>query len=102
MAKESKITRTIQTTEATILCLNIETAEPENKTIVLPRTYKNERDIIRAAEKQNTDSNLRLVHVVDVELHSQLYGMPESLFLKYAEPITKAEAEEAQTTEEIQ
>ena len=40
MAKIPMITRTIQTTEVDVLCLNIQEGEPFNKTVALPRTYK--------------------------------------------------------------
>ena len=38
MARQPMVTRTIQTTHATVLCLNIPDAEPFNQTVVLPRT----------------------------------------------------------------
>lgn len=93
--RESKITRTITTTNATILCLDVEAGEPMNRTFQLPGEYKKERGIIKAAEKIHDDPNLKLVHVVDTEVTQKLYGMPESLFLKYAEEITRKTAEPA-------
>lgn len=87
--RESKITRTITTTTATILCLDVEAGEPMNRTFQLPGEYKKERDIIKAAEKIHDEPNVKLVHVVDTEVTSKLYGMPESLFLKYAVEVTR-------------
>ena len=40
MARIPMVTRTIQTTTANVLCLNIKEGEPFNKEVVLPRTYK--------------------------------------------------------------
>lgn len=99
--RESKITRTITTTNVTILCLDVEAGEPMNRTFQLPGEYKKERDIIKAAEKIHDEPNVKLVHVVDTEVTSKLYGMPESLFLKYAEEVTRktADAEPANATE---
>lgn len=91
--RESKVTRTIKTTEATILCLDIDTAEPFNETFVLPRTYKKDSEILKAANAINDKDNVKLVHVVDVEIKEQLYGMTETEFLKHAKPIVKTTAE---------
>lgn len=93
--RESKITRTITTTNATILCLDVEAGEPMNRTFQLPGEYKKERDIIKAAEKINDEPNVKLVHVVNTEVTQKLYGTTESLFLKYAEEITRKTAEPA-------
>lgn len=92
--REPKITRTITTTTATILCLDVDAGEAMNRTFVLPGEYKKERDIIKAAEKVHNEDNVKLVHVVDVEVTSKLYGMPESVFLKYAEVTTRGKTAE--------
>lgn len=91
MAKENLITRTISSTVATVLCLDIDSGEACNRTFNVPRTPKKDSDIIKFAAKQLGDSepNVHPVHVVDREVHEQLYGMPESVFLQYASPITR-------------
>lgn len=101
MARESKITRTIQTTEATVLCLDVENSEPCNRTFVLPRTYKKDSEILKAVTKLMADEpGIKPVHVVDTEVKSTLYGMPESEFLKHAHPIVKgAQPEDEEVTE---
>lgn len=91
MAKESMITRTIVTTDANILCLDVDSGEPCNRVFTLPRTYAKEKDILRRAEKLLADEpNVHPVHVVSTTVKETLYGMPESLFLAHAEVITKA------------
>lgn len=94
-----QVTRTIQSTEATILCLDIEAAEPCNRTFTLPRTYKSDKDILKTAERMNTEPNIKLVHVVDIEIREKLYGMSEADFIKYASVIEKPTQETTETTE---
>jgi hypothetical protein len=103
MAKESLITRTISSTIATVLCLDIETGEACNRTFNIPRTPKKDSDIIKFAAKQLSDSepNVHAVHVVDKELHEQLYGMPESTFMQYAQPIERKQPKPADSTNNI-
>lgn len=42
MARTPMVTRTMQTTEVNVLCLNIEEGEPFNEVVTSPRTYKDE------------------------------------------------------------
>lgn len=89
MAKESMITRTIKTTTADILCLDVDSGEACNRSFVLPRVPKKEKEILAfAAEILAVDEpSVHPVHVVNTEVNEKLYGMPESTFLKYAEEI---------------
>ena len=87
MAKESMVTRTIVTTDAEILCLDIESGEACNRSITLPRTYKKDKEILKLAERiiTETEPNVHPVHVVHTTIKNTLYGMSEVTFLKYAE-----------------
>lgn len=82
------ITRTVKTTAAEVLCVNIEDGTTSVKEFTLPRTYKDDKAILRALEEQNAD-NVKLVHVVSTTVNERLYGMPESDFIKHAQPIVK-------------
>ena len=98
MAKESMITRTIKTTAATVLCLDIETGEPCNRTFTLSGERTKEKEVLKeaAAVLLNSEPNIKAVHLVDTDIIEQLYGMPESTFLQYANPIErKAKTETA-------
>ena len=56
MARKPMVTRTIQTTRCNVLCLNIVDGEPFNKEIILPRTYKDEKHLMKQVESViNTD-----------------------------------------------
>ena len=87
MARVRMVTRTIPVTKATFLVLNIETAEPSNVTVELPRTYKTETEILTAAAEFMPE-NTRAVSLVDSEVLDIRYGMPETDFIKAAKIIT--------------
>ena len=49
MARTPMVTRTITATKVNALCINIDTAEPFNKTLILSGTYKDEKSMLKAA-----------------------------------------------------
>lgn len=91
MAKESMITRTIKTTLANVLCLDIESGEACNRSFLIPREPKKEKEILKFAEAQLAASEpaVHAVHVVDCQVKEELYGMTESKFLANAEKISR-------------
>lgn len=84
MARAPMVTRTIITTKATIMCLNIESGEPFNTVVTLPRTYKDENSLLKVARKQIENDTVKAVHVVDTEEVETLYGMSEQDFIIHA------------------
>lgn len=89
MPKKKMVTRTFKGLKVTALCLDLETAEPQNVVVNLPRTYKNEKKLFQAVQDTIDTDTLKAVHVVDVENETALYGMPEEEFMKHAEKITR-------------
>lgn len=85
MARIPQVTRTIQTTKANIMCLNIEKGEPFTQEVTLPRTYKDDKAILKAAEKVVNSNTVKAVHVVSAEVQETLYGMTEQRFIELAE-----------------
>lgn len=107
--KESMVTRTIITTEATCLCLNTETAEPFNARFTVPRTYKDNDSLLKAVKKVAESAGVTyyngityygdpivIAKVLDFTEVETLYGMTESEFLAHAQVLpprgTKQEA----------
>lgn len=84
MARIPMVTRTIQTTIATVLCLNIKEGEPFNKEVVLPRTYKDEKSMMKVVEKVINTEDVKAVHIVHTEVNETLYGMTEQEFIAAA------------------
>lgn len=89
MARIPMVSRTFTTTKVNALCIELETAEPFNKTVVLPGQYKDSRKLDKALAKLiNTDST-KFVHAVDTEEVETLYGMTEQEFIDSAKILDK-------------
>lgn len=82
MKRERMITRTIITTNAEIMCFNLDT----NEVITLNESYigdLSDKDI----EKQfsvDYDNSAKFLKIVSAEKSSKLYGISEKNFLQYA------------------
>lgn len=85
MARVPQVTRTIQTTRVNVLCLDIEQGEPFNKEIVLPRTYKDEKAMMKQVEPLVNTEKVKAVHITTTEVEETLYGMTEQRFIELAE-----------------
>lgn len=85
MARTPMVTRTIQTTKANALCLNIVEGEPFNKVVTLPRTYKDENAMLKVISKMVDNDEVKAVHVVDSYVEETLYGMTEQRFIELAQ-----------------
>lgn len=85
MARTPMVTRTIQTTKANVLCLNILEGEPFNKVVTLPRTYKDENAMLKVISKMVDNDEVKAVHVVDSYVEETLYGMTEQRFIELAQ-----------------
>lgn len=84
MARKPMVTRTVQTTLATVLCLNTETAEPFNQTVTLTGTFKDNKSVMKAVKALIENDTISVAKVVDVEIEEKLYGMPEQDFINAA------------------
>ncbi len=85
MARTPMVTRTIVTTKATIMCLDVEAGEPFNKEVTLPRTYKDEKALLKKVKPLVETDTIKAVHVVDTEEVETLYGMTEQEFIENAQ-----------------
>lgn len=96
MARKPMVTRTIVTTKVNVLCLDIQSAEPFNKEVTLPRTYKDEKKLLKKVEEVVNTDNVKAVRIVDKTEVKTLYGMTEQDFIDNAtilDPATRKEAE---------
>lgn len=85
MARIPMVTRTIQTTMADVLCLDIEKGEPFNKVVILPRTYKDEKSMMKVVEGIVNTETVKAVHIVESSVQETLYGMTEQVFISHAD-----------------
>ena len=95
--RKPMITRTITTTKATLMVADTMAGEIMNQEVTLPRTYKNDEAIIKAARTLVETEELKVVSVVHVEITEALYGMTEADFIAHTElmPIKPAKTNEA-------
>ena len=86
MARRPIVTRTITTTEVTMMCVNIVTQQVSNITVTLPREYKDNNAITRFIEKNDISfgENEKPVTIVSTNVVNSLYGMYEEDFVKQA------------------
>lgn len=99
MAKTPMITRTIQTTVANVLCMDIAQGEPFNKEVVLPRTYKDNTAMLKAAAAVIDSDEVKAVHVVNSHVEETLYGMKETDFIANAEVLPARGCKDATESE---
>lgn len=83
MKRERMVTKTITTTDVTVLAINVETAEPHNETFQLLGKYKTDEDILKEIDKLVEYPN-KVVHIVDKHESSTKYTMSENDFVEYA------------------
>jgi hypothetical protein len=89
MARIPQVTRTITQTPVEVLVVNTETEETELVSLILPRSYKNEKQIENfiTSHKMLEDHQI-LSYVKHVgETTTQRYGMTEERFIELAEKI---------------
>lgn len=84
MARKPMVTRTIVTTKVTLMCLNIQTGEPFNEVLTLPRTYNDDKKLLKVVQETFDTDEKKAVHIVGKEEIETLYGMSEQEFIQNA------------------
>lgn len=84
MARVPMITRTIVTTKANVMCLDVQAGEPFNKEVIVPRTYKDTESLLKKVKSLIETETIKAVHIVDSEEIETLCGMTEQEFIQYA------------------
>ena len=92
--RKPMVTRTIKSTIATVLCLDVEKAEPFNYTVELARTYKDEKHLMRIIREKVDTDDVKAVHLVSVDVKKALYGMYEEDFIEHAKELSPTTKEE--------
>ena len=95
MKKEKIITRTMAITKAEVMCVNIETAEVSYREVTVPgkRTGK---EILSAIPEEE---NVSFVSVRSSYVDEKIFGLEESVFLKYAHEVVRKNKEEKNEVE---
>ena len=82
--RERMVTRTINATVATVLCMDIVNASATTKEIEISGTYKNDSDLLKTLKKKYDTTDFVVVAIQKTETKEKLYGMTETDFMKYA------------------
>lgn len=84
MARQPQVTRTIITTNARVFCVDLSTKEPFETEVKLPRTYKDNKKLMKAVETALNSDTIKAVQIIDTSTEEILYGMSEADFIKNA------------------
>ena len=88
MARKPVVTRTITSTTAIVLAVDTVNESLVEKTVILPRIYKDERAIKKAIATLNLLPETFVVSKVKESMESQRrYSMPEERFVEHADII---------------
>lgn len=84
MARIPMVTRTIDSTEVTIFCVNTEDKTTFTQSITMPGKYPDNNKLMKAIEKVFDGEPVKPISIEGASVKSALYGMTEYEFLKYA------------------
>lgn len=99
MARVPMVTRTITTTKAVVMCVDVEAGEPFNKVVSVPRAYKDKESLLKVVKPLIETETIKAVHIVDKTEVETLYGMTEQRFVEYASVLPERTAKTEKETE---
>lgn len=83
MSRERMVTRTITSTHATAMVVDVTTAKVSTEFYILAGDFTTE-EALKVCKKNYETDTLKIVQIVDVQHVEKLYGMVEDDFLSYA------------------
>lgn len=84
MARERQITRTINVTTATAVCMDITTMENETRELVITGDVPSADKVLKDLRKLYDTDTFKVVAIKEMTTVEKLYGLSEVDFLKYA------------------
>ena len=96
MARPRMVTRTIITTEALLLMVNVQTNEVFEKTATISGAYDTKEEVEKKASKAFNSAESKVIAVKSFEQKEALYGMDEQDFIAQAKILPAREAQEEQ------
>ena len=85
MARERMVTRTIKVTTAEVMRVNVKTMICEVVKLKAFGEYSNDNDLLKIIKENHETDTFKMVGIVSKDVSELLYGMPESVFVAYAE-----------------
>lgn len=67
--------------------MNLVTRQAEEKSLVLPRTYKDDVQLLKACQKEFDNDELKVTAILSSSEHNDIYGMSEQKFLELADKL---------------
>ena len=83
MARERMVTRTVESTIAYTMCLNVETADVSVETYRVSGKFE-EKELLKKLKKLYETETFKVVAIQSTETEEKLYGMTEELFIELA------------------
>lgn len=90
------VTRTIVTTIANVLCVDVTTGETFYNEVTLPRTYKDDKKLMKAVENVVNTASTKAVHVESTKEQETLYGVTEQKFIEIADVLPPRNSEKTE------
>lgn len=78
------VTRTVKTTNAVCMMVNVEDKSVFEQTVTLPRTYKDTDKVLKLVKDLFKGEPVQPVSIISTHVEESLYGMTEADFLKYS------------------
>lgn len=94
--RKPMITRTINSTLVTALCVNSQTAETFEQEFTLTGKIADKDKVLKRVSKQYNTDDCTIVAIRELKEVSELYGMDEAVFIREAkilDPATRKEIE---------
>ena len=94
MAREAMVTRTIISTQVTVLGVDEIVGEATNVTYNLPGDYTDKAKALKAVIKANTDPVYHPSVVVDMKKEERVLGIPVKTFMELAVEVERPKSQQ--------
>lgn len=87
MSRNETVSRTRCITECKCLCVFVESEKTAIEYFTLPKTYKNDADVLKAIRKNFETSDMKIVHLLAAEVKRRTYSMSIEDFINLAKEL---------------
>lgn len=94
MARVRMVTRTVESTTALVMTVDITSASVSNVERTISGKYEDKADVLKAVQAIFDTDTVKNVSVVSFTTNVTLYGMPEQDFIKHAKILPPRKANE--------
>ena len=87
MARERMVTRTINVTEVSAMCVDVLTQAVDTKKLEISGDVLEGEKLLKAVKSAYETETLKVVAITETTTREELYGMKEIDFIKYAKKL---------------